>query len=178
MLGMVFTEFIELVEDRFSPATADQIIRAAGGAHQGAYTAVGYYPHQEMGAMLGSLQQLTGTSVADLLRLFGEHLFGRFQVLHPALFERHTRLFDLIAAVETHVHVEVQRLYDQAQLPRFGVVERDDRRLVLRYQSPRRLEALAQGLIEAGARHYAEPCTVRLDPTADADTVLITIERR
>ena len=40
MLGFVVTEFIELVEDKFSPEMADAVITDAAPPHGGAYTAV------------------------------------------------------------------------------------------------------------------------------------------
>ncbi len=52
MLGMVFTEFLEMVEQRFSPELADQMLTQTTLANDGAYTAVGYYPYAEMQALL------------------------------------------------------------------------------------------------------------------------------
>jgi Haem-NO-binding len=48
MKGVVFTEFIEMVEDRFSPEMADRIIERAKLPSGGAYTTVGTYDHGEM----------------------------------------------------------------------------------------------------------------------------------
>ena len=41
MLGMVFTELVEMVENRFSPELADAVLQEAAPGHGGAYTAVG-----------------------------------------------------------------------------------------------------------------------------------------
>jgi len=43
MKGIIFTEFLEMVEDRFSPEIADRIIEAADLPSGGAYTAIGTY---------------------------------------------------------------------------------------------------------------------------------------
>ena len=55
MLGIVFTEFMEMVEERFSPEVLDRIMEQAAPANQGAYTAVGYYPHEEILALVVAL---------------------------------------------------------------------------------------------------------------------------
>ena len=47
MPGLVFTEFVERVEDKFSPETADAVLDAVDTPHGGAHTAGGYYPHEE-----------------------------------------------------------------------------------------------------------------------------------
>lgn len=164
MLGLVFTEFVELVEARFSPAIADAVLQEAAGPHGGAYTAVGYYPEGEMQALVAALSARTGVPAEALVRAFGEHLLQRFTAVHADMFVRHASFFDLVAAIDGGIHVEVRKLYDQAALPRFTVLSRDARRLSLLYQSPRRLEALAQGLLEAAARHYGEACSVTTRP--------------
>ncbi len=45
MKGVVFTEFIEMVEDQFSADMVDDIIDDAQPPSGGAYTAVGTYDH-------------------------------------------------------------------------------------------------------------------------------------
>jgi hypothetical protein len=46
--GVVFTEFLEMVEEKFSPAVADSVIEQSTLASGGAYTTLGTYDHQEM----------------------------------------------------------------------------------------------------------------------------------
>ena len=74
MKGVVFTEFLEMVEARFSADVVDDIIDAANLPSGGVYTAVGTYPHEEIVALVLALAQQTGLSVRDLLLVFGEHL--------------------------------------------------------------------------------------------------------
>ena len=167
MLGMVFTEFVEMVESRFSPEMVDEIIEAVGAPHGGAYTAVGYYPHEEILAMVTALSQRTGVPVTDLVRAFGRHLLGRFAVGHAEMFRHHAGLFDFIASVDGHIHVHVRRLYEQASLPRFSVLARDARRIELLYESTRSMQDLAVGLIEGAADHFGEKVTVGQAPWAE-----------
>ena len=60
MLGLVFTEFVEMVEATHSHAVADAVLEAAGLPHGGAYTAVGYYPPEEFNRLLAALSRHTG----------------------------------------------------------------------------------------------------------------------
>jgi hypothetical protein len=93
MLGLVFTEFVELVEDKFSPETADAVMEAVAAPHGGAYTAVGYYPHEEMATMVGALSRQTGVAAPELVRSFGGHLLHRFVAAHGNKFSRPGNLF-------------------------------------------------------------------------------------
>ena len=48
MKGIVFTEFLEMVEQRFSPEIADRLIDESDLPSGGIYTAVGTYEHTEI----------------------------------------------------------------------------------------------------------------------------------
>ena len=132
-------------------------------------------------ALVEALSRRTGISVADLVRSFGQHLLARFTVLYPAMFAHHHGLFDLLAAIDNHIHVEVRKLYAEARLPRFQVLDRDHHCLRLLYRSPRSMEALAQGLIEGAAAHFGEPCRVTSQvwrSEADDPGTVFTITRQ
>ncbi|MBQ0937104.1 heme NO-binding domain-containing protein [Ideonella paludis] len=180
MLGMVFTEFLEMVEEGFGPDVADAILCDASPGHDGAYTAVGYYDHAELVAMVVALSGRTGIPVPDLVKAFGRHLLLRFTQVHPKMFQGAHSLFDLVARIDGHIHVEVHKLYSEATLPRFTVQDRSPERMTVLYQSPRGLHELAVGLLEGAAEHYGEACTVQTQAWQDDQGqtgTLITLER-
>jgi hypothetical protein len=160
MLGMVFTELVEMVEETFSPEIADAVLSDVAPANGGAYTSVGYYDHNELVALVVALSKRTGVPVPDLVQAFGKHMLGRFTVLFPQMFERHTHFFDFIASIDGQIHVEVRKLYANARLPRFQVLSRSDDQLRLLYQSSRDMQPLALGLMEGAAVHYGFPCRI------------------
>lgn len=169
MKGVVFTEFLEMVEDRFSPRMVDDIIEDARLPSGGAYTAVGTYPHEEMVAMVVALSARSGAAVPDLLRTFGHHLFGRFAAGYPTFFEGVTGAMPFLAGIETIIHAEVLKLYPDAQLPRFDVVEHSPDRLVLVYHSARHFEDLAEGLIRGCIAHFREDIGLHRERVEQAD---------
>jgi len=180
MLGMVFTEFLEMVEDGFGPDVADAILCSAAPGHDGAYTAVGYYDHAELVSLVVALSERTGISVPALVKAFGRHLLRRFTQVHPKMFQGSDSLFDLVARIDGHIHVEVRKLYSEATLPRFTVRERSPERMTVLYQSPRGLHELAVGLLEGAAEHYGESCLIRTQAWSDGqgnEGCLITLER-
>lgn len=161
MKGMVFTEFLDMVEEKFSPALADQIIGAAQGRTGGAYTAVGNYDHTELVNMVVALGQATQVPVAELIRTFGHHLAGRFATLFGRFFSAHDNVLDFLASVDSVIHVEVLKLYPDAQLPSFKVAQRGPGHLLLDYSSSRHLHDLALGLIEGAAAHFGEEILIQ-----------------
>ena len=179
MLGLVFTEFIELVEDKFSPEMADAIITDVAPPHGGAYTAVGYYADAELVSLVGALSRRSGVPGPDLVKAFGGHLLHRFAQAHGSMFDRQANLFDFVASVHGEIHVEVRKLYDQAAPPNFSVLSRDAQVLRLLYQSPRALDQLALGLLEQAAVHYNEPCRIDVAPYdgPEGPGVLFTLDK-
>lgn len=159
MKGMVFTEFLEMVELRWSIDLVDQIIADAAPPSGGAYTAVGTYDHEELVALIVALARRTGQTTHALVHAFGRYLFGRFVVLFPNFFVGVAHPFDFLEGIERVIHVEVRKLYPDAELPGFQC-ERSADRLSMVYRSPRHMGDLAEGLIHAAVEHFLIPLTV------------------
>jgi hypothetical protein len=160
MLGMVFTEFLEMVEQRWSASLVDQLLTEVKPACGGSYTAIGYYPSAELAALVDALASHTQNTPAATLQAFGHYLFGRFLLLHPRLFADQHDCFALLAGIDQQIHREVRKLYPQAELPTFTVREHSAKRLVLEYHSARPLADLAEGLIRACLQHYHDSATL------------------
>src|SRR5260221_4762081 len=86
MKGIVFTEFLELVETAFSPDMVDRIIADSLLPSGGAYTAVGTYDGAEMGQLVGALSKATATPAGERLGIFRRHPLGRFVTPYPPFF--------------------------------------------------------------------------------------------
>ncbi|MFN8020186.1 MAG: heme NO-binding domain-containing protein [Acidimicrobiales bacterium] len=167
MKGVVFTEFFGMVAGLLGDDMVDDLVDATAPASGGAYTAVGTYDHREIVAMVAELSARTGTPVPDLLQAFGRHLFGRFADLYPVFFAGVTDCFEFLDSIETVIHVEVRKLYPDAELPRFESHRPDPGTMVLVYRSPRHLHDLAAGLIAACAEHFGQTITVDTEVADD-----------
>jgi len=160
MKGIVFSEFVEMVETRFGAEMADAIITGAQLQSGGSYTAVGTYDHHEMLALIGGLSGRTGMPPGELVRAFGAHLFGRFAELYPTFFDNVGSAFDFLARIENHVHMEVVKLYPDAELPTFDITRPDPATLQMVYKSGRPFADLALGLMQGCAAHYGEDIAI------------------
>jgi len=156
MKGIVFTAFLDMVETAFSPDMVDSIVQAAALPHGGAYTAVGTYPHAEMGRLVAELSARCGTPPAELLRHYGRHLFGHFHQEHGHFFDDVKDSFGFLARVEEVIHVEVRKLYPDAELPEFETTSVSEYHLRMTYRSPRCLGDFAEGLIQGCIAHFGD----------------------
>jgi hypothetical protein len=160
MKGIIFREFIDMVEAQFSPQMVDDIIQASTLASGGAYTSVGTYPHDEMFQLVEHLSIRSEIPIPALLRHFGRHIFHRFTVIHPEYITSHSSAFELLKILDNDVHVEVRKLYQDAEVPSFDYQDLSDNRMLFIYQSSRPLADLAQGLIEGCIEHFGETMTI------------------
>lgn len=170
MKGIVFTEFLDMVESAYSADLVDDIIEDADLDSGGVYTAVATYPHQEMVALVTALCQRTGLGMPDALKGFGHYLFGRFHALYPQFFQDVSDSFAFLSGIEGIIHAQVLKLYPDAELPRFHIERHDARNLIIRYESVRHFEDLAEGLINACAEHFGESITLARETVGEGES--------
>lgn len=150
MKGIVFTEFLEMVDAKFGMAVTERMVNQTDLPSGGAYTSIGTYDHDEIVALVTSLSAITEIGAPDLVRTFGEHLMGRFVVLFPDFFSSVPDLLSFLETVDGLIHQEVHKLYSNATLPDIHTERQADGGLILTYKSARQMADLAEGLI-AGA---------------------------
>ncbi len=169
MKGIVFSEFIEMVEERFSPEVVDEIIESTSDQLEsgGSYTAVGVYDHLELVELVEALAATTGVAFDELVRQFGAHLAGRFAALYPGFFHSVETTFDFLESVDNHIHKEVLKLYPDAELPRFFTHREGEDVLVMEYRSSRPFSSLAKGLIQWSGEYFGEKIAVTEDDLSE-----------
>ncbi|MEO6422548.1 MAG: heme NO-binding domain-containing protein [Candidatus Nitrotoga sp.] len=160
MKGVVFTEFMEMVESRMGLEMLDRIITEAELPNDGAYTSVGTYDHAEMVRLVSALSNATGLSTQQLIFIFGEQLFQRFSLSYPALFGDVNNAFDFLSRIDGVIHVEVRKLYPDAELPKLECERPSANELSILYSSPRGFGDLAAGLIAGCIKHFDERISV------------------
>lgn len=161
MKGIVFTEFLEMVEKRFGYEVVDHILESSELESKGIYTAVGTYHHSEIVQLLGNLSNKLNVGPEKLLKAFGEYLFDTFLNAYPHFFSSVDNAFDFLKSIDSHIHVEVLKLYPDATLPKFETVELDTGELEMTYISERKMAALAEGLINKSIVHYKQDHTIQ-----------------
>ncbi len=160
MKGIVFVEFIEMVENKFSIEMSDRIIEMSNLPSDGIYTSVGTYDPKEMFTLVGNLSNLTEIPVGDLLKSFGHYLFTRFVENFPVFFEGISSSIDFLSKVDSYVHLEVKKLYPDAELPTFECNTSEAGHFQMTYTSKTNLPDLAEGLISECINYYQEQLKV------------------
>lgn len=160
MKGIVFTEFLEMVEEKFGLETTDAIIENSSLPSEGIYTSVGTYDFNEMVSLITSLSAEVNLPANDLIYTFGLYLFNSLGRAHPEVIQSYNSPIGLLYSIEDHIHVHVQKLYPEAELPTFKILEKTDTSISMIYSSSRGLYRLAHGLMEKCFQHFNSSATI------------------
>ncbi len=156
MKGIVFTTLIEFIADSYTQETADDILDAADLPSGGCYTTVASYDYSEIIEIFSLLSKKTKTEVPNLIRRYGNYLFPRLIEIHPPFRDGISSSLEFLKIVDNHIHIEVKKLYPDAELPTFDFTELGPDSLLLTYRSSRPLGDLAHGLIEGCGVYFDE----------------------
>lgn len=165
MKGLIFTEFMEMVEGRWGLDMLDAMLLNLDLKSDGIYTSVDNYDSAELFALIGLLAKDANLPVRDVVNLFGSHLANAFVNKFPEFFKGTNSLFDVLKNVDNHIHVEVKKLYPDAVTPTFSFTQPSADTLILRYHSKRNLADLAQGIIEGCASFFNENISISRQDT-------------
>jgi hypothetical protein len=177
--GLVFTELLSMAEDAIGEDAMDDILDTLDLDSDGAYSAVGNYPCRELMQIVGAVSEHTGLGTDVLQHKFGEWMFARFVEGYPQFFEGKATALEMLDAIENEVHVEVRKLYPDAELPTFKTEFVTETDLKMSYHSERPLVAFCHGLIEACVAHFAQPGRVSVvtQPGSTTAEFEITLDR-
>ncbi len=164
MKGVVFREFVDLVEERYGEDIVDRLLSHPGLSTGGAYTAVGTYDHAELLILIELLSQEIGVEPHELTIELGKQLFNRLYKSYPQFVDPHDNAFDFLKTIDSVVHTEVKKLYSDAEVPTYHCEQLDDGVLVMDYRSSRPFADLAEGMLLGCIAHFHEPIEVHREP--------------
>lgn len=167
MKGIIFTEFMELVEQQFGLEVLDEVLEMSGD--EGIYTAVGSYDHKDLVKLIVNLSKKTNIDAATLQQVFGKTVFKTLLASIPptASIGKSSTTFQFLRHVEDYIHVEVKKLYSDAQPPQFDFISETETQMIMDYQSARCMSNVCLGLIEGCAEHFGESIRVQMTPKVE-----------
>ncbi|WP_299048251.1 heme NO-binding domain-containing protein [uncultured Polaribacter sp.] len=170
MKGIIFTEFLDLVEDKFGIEMVDTIISQSNLKSEGIYTAIGTYNFSEMLQLLQNLSNNTNISIDDLLLVYAEHFFSVIETSYPGLLATYKDPIEMLSSIENHIHVEVRKIYPEAELPTFIVESKTEDSLEMIYKSSRAMHHFGLGLMNKTFEHFNSTATIVLEKIKEDGT--------
>jgi hypothetical protein len=154
--GIIHLELKRYMEARHGQAAWPKLLERAGLSTTLPYIRVGPYPDDELGAIVTAASREAGTGVEAILEDFGEFIAPTLITTYRRLIRSEWRTLDVLFNTEQTIHRAVRLRSPGAQPPLLRCARPTPDEVVITYTSPRRLCALARGIIRGIARHYRE----------------------
>ncbi|ODS23397.1 hypothetical protein AB835_08915 [Candidatus Endobugula sertula] len=154
MKGAVFIAFNQMIEEQVGVAVWEQLLDEVNPESGGVYTSVEDFPDEELFALVGKLSEIANQPIETLVESFGFYLFDFLNQKYPIFSESESDFFSFLKSIDSVIHKEVRKLYNNANLPELDCEQKSENILIMRYQSPRKLCLLAEGLVRGAAKHY------------------------
>jgi len=152
MKGVIFNILEELVIETAGMQVWNDVLAATNS--EGIYTSGDSYPDEELFGLVGEICKALNMDLPTVVGIFGEYLFGQLDARHPMFVEQAPDLKSFLLSVDTVIHGEVLKLYQNPNLPKFAYSQHDDDTMTMHYTSPRKLCILAEGLIRGAAKRF------------------------
>jgi hypothetical protein len=173
MKGIIFTEFLDLVEERFGLEMVDKIICQSRLESNGVYTSIGTYSFYEFLQLLHNLSKNNSISIINLLRVYAAQIFSAMDTIHPGMLTSYNSPIEMIAAMNQHIEkifttkespsVEILKATSFSALPQFIVKEKTKNSLIINYISQRGMQHFWLGLMHEMFHHFNETATIVLE---------------
>lgn len=155
MHGIVFAEFRKFAEEKLG-SDAWNTLRTNAGLARKMYVPVQEYPDSEIAALVGAASKLTGRPAFDLVQDFGEFITPALMGMYFHLIKPSWRALDVIEYTEGTIHTVVRVNSPGARPPKLKTTRLGVNEVLLVYDSPRRMCALAIGIGYGLGTYYKE----------------------
>ncbi|WP_462172347.1 heme NO-binding domain-containing protein [Pseudoalteromonas xiamenensis] len=160
MKGVVFRALEDLVIEQHGIQTWDIILDQVNLSDR-YYLGPQSYPDEELFSIVQEIGRILNVPLPDLIRGFGQYLFGYLANSHKDIVSQFDSFEALIKGIDSVIHKEVKKLYSEPNLPSISVDFSNSDSLIVVYDSPRKLCFCSEGLIYGAAAHFG--VTVKIE---------------
>lgn len=160
MKGMVFNQLQGFVESKFGVMAWDEAVTKCELPSAGIYVSTVNYQDVELERLVTFFAAQLQADKSEVIRSFGQYVFPTLLTMAPEKAKQAKGLRHFLLMVHGIIHAEVNKLYQDSNLPDFEYVE-TEQVLTMLYTSPRKLCHFSEGLIMAAAEHFGEPIALR-----------------
>jgi hypothetical protein len=158
----MFNELSRYADAREGPG-AWTTIRQEAGLPSDFFLITDDYPAEDFMALCGHTASRTGQSLEALLQDFGTFLVPGLLGIYGTLVDPKWDVLAFLEHTEAVIHRAVRIAHPEARPPALRVVRSSEDEVTVIYRSPRRLCALACGIIAGVAQHYESPVRIHQD---------------
>jgi hypothetical protein len=155
MHGLIFAELEKFAVERLGAAVWPELLRQAALPNR-MYLPFQQYPDAEVVAIVQAACARTGLSGDALLQQFGEFIAPHLLEMYAPLIDRKWRTLEVVENTEETIHQVVRLRNPGATPPELRTERVGPSEVVVIYASPRKMCAVAKGIVRGMARHFGE----------------------
>ncbi len=162
MKGIIFNLLEDFIVSRHGEEIYEDIVETCDTGELDPFEIVspGSYPDEVFDVIVRNAAKKTATPLPALLKEMGRHALPKLAKRYPHFFTPYTHPRDFLKTASMIHHVEVKKLYQGAEVPKFFVDDKGPEGLALTYKSRRHLCHLVEGLVDGLGTHYHVPLSV------------------
>lgn len=168
MKGVIFTEFMGMVEEKWGLELVNKLIKDAADPLNGVYVSAGNYDHMNLVRMVVALHKHSVIPLPTLLKTYGQFVFKRLINTYKHLNFPFDNCFDFLENIESVIHREVKKLDLNTHPPKFETIRLEENSLKMVYMSHRCMGPVAEGLILGCAEYFEEEIQLEVLSQSDA----------
>ena len=157
MKGVVFNFLEDYIEKNLGDGRYDEILGKCTLKNREPFVGPGTYPDEDLMAIVSETIKMAGIPLPEALRSFGRFCFYKLSERYPVFVSSYSHPKPFLKSVESVIHAEVKKLYEDAKPPCFTYADPASDRLIIQYISKRGLCQFMEGLIDGVAGYYQVP---------------------
>ncbi len=157
MKGVIFNIVKSFVEDNFGEKAYEELIEQSNLKSNGIFIGPATYDDSDFFELATQATNKFSVSMNDLQKMLGKYSFPKLATMCPHFVEIYDHPKAFLKTIEDVVHVEVKKLYLNANTPTFRYEDNSDDSLMMEYMSERQLCFFLDGLIDGVSDYFKQP---------------------
>jgi hypothetical protein len=157
MKGVIFNLLEDFITQGWGEDAYEEILALCPFHGQEPFVGPKTYPDADLLALVARASEKLGVPVPDAIHAFGRYLFPRLATKYPIFLDGYAHPKPFLKTINDVIHVEVRKLFKDAEPPSITWSDAGPDGLVLRYVSKRRLCDLMGGLLDGAADWFKTP---------------------
>lgn len=154
MKGVVFRMLEEFVIREAGPESWESLLEGTPLQTTEPFVGPGTYPDADFFALVKGAAARLEVPMPTAVRAFGRFCLPRLMSAVPGLTDRYRTPKELLLALDGTIHVEVRKLWRDANPPRFACTDTGPGKLDMEYESSRGLCGFLEGLLDGTADRF------------------------
>jgi len=171
MKGVIFNFFENFIVDTFDEESWEMILDQSES--DGVFVGPKTYDDKDFLKIVSTAITLKDLIPGDAIRLFGRYSFPLLMKHGGDLVSNYTNSIDMLLELDSIIHVEVKKLMEGAEPPKFNVSKINRTTVRILYISKRNLPTFVEGALEGLGEYFGEKVSYRTEQEDDGSNSFI-----